>query len=432
MCPHFDTPVDTSRPRRDDSRRPHAWCRAVALAAAVLAASVAQAQPADTPDLMRRADIPGLAVATVADGQVEASYYGLATSPADSVRATTLFEAASLTKPVVAYLALRLVDRGRLALDAPLVGYGAALPLPAGDPRRDAVTLRMALAHSTGLDGDDSDTLRFSAEPGETFRYFPAGYRLVQRVVEHVEGAPLDALAAREVFGPLGMRSSSLVWTAALATTLASRHDALGNPIVRARSAEAPANAAASLLTTAEDYGRFLAAVLSGAGLTARSREDMVSPQVRVPGPDSGLAWGLGWGLETARGTFFHWGDDGAAKAFAIGSVADRTALAYFANSTYGLAIAREMASAVAPGSQPAVDWLDYAAWDAPVRLARRDVLRAFVDGGATGGVAALAAARAAYPQLDLQTVVSWVSWALDSRGRTAERDALLAWRPEP
>ena len=381
------------------------------------------------PELMKAGDLPGMAVAVVTEGEAECSYYGKATVPTDPVVETTLFEAASLTKPVVAYLVLRLVDHGRLALDEPLTRWGAKLPLPEDDPRSSVVTLRMALAHSTGLAGNDSARLQFREDPGTTFRYFPAGYRLAQRVVEHVEGAPLEEVAAREVFGLLGMKSSALVWRPEFAPHIASRHNALGAPIEREWEADRPANAAASLLTTAEDYGRFLAAVLTGDGLTEESSREMLTPQIEVAETDGGIAWGLGWGLEVQQGRFFHYGDNGAAKAFAIGSVDEHKALAYFANSTYGLSIAREMAQSIFPGEQAAVDWLGYAAWDSPVRLSRRDVLRAFVDEGPEAGVTAIEDSAAKYPELNAQSVANWVAWGLDTRGRHAERAALIGWR---
>ena len=179
---------------------------------------------------------------------------------------------------MVAFLVMRLVDQERLGLDDVLTERLPSLPLPEDDARSRQVTIRMALSHSTGLQGSDDGELRFVNDPGETFRYYPAGYRLVQRIVEHVENAPLEDVARREVFGPLGMSSSSLVFREDLVSRVATRHRMLGDPIQRKRDPSRPANAAASLITTPGDYGRFLRAVLQGDGLSSDSLDAMLTP----------------------------------------------------------------------------------------------------------------------------------------------------------
>ena len=94
------------------------------------------------------------------------------------VSAGTVFQAASLSKPVVAYAALLLADAGLLDLDRPLGSY---LPEPyaAGDPRIRSVTARQALSHSTGMQNwrfSADDTLQFAFAPGGGFQYSGEGY----------------------------------------------------------------------------------------------------------------------------------------------------------------------------------------------------------------------------------------------------------------
>ncbi|MEM7755880.1 MAG: serine hydrolase domain-containing protein [Planctomycetota bacterium] len=403
---------------------------AIGLAATATRAGDSRADCA-APLFMTRADIPGLGLADVRDDRIDVTVHGYARAPVDCVTDATVFEAASLTQPVVAYLVLRLVDRGQLDLDDPMIDLLPTLPLPTDDGRSARVTVRMALAHMTGLEGPDDRPLVFASEPGANFRYYPAGYRLVQRVVEHIEGATLEEIARREVFGPLGMESSSLVFRADLLDRVATRHRMLGDALERDRDPNRPANAAASLITTPADYGRFLRATLKGEGLTTTSHHAMLKPQIQVPESGGRVAWGLGWGLEPQRGTFFHYGDDGSAKCFTIGSLNNDRAIVYFANSFYGMAIAGEIAERLIPGPSPAVEWLGYAAWDDPRRLARLNTIRAFVEGDADLGMATFKRFGREYPDLDMDSLANFVSWILDGRSKHEGRARVLAWQLE-
>ncbi len=103
------------------------------------------------PRLMKDADVPGLSLAVVRDGQVVyRRVFGVRDAGTGApVDDDTVFEAASLSKPVFAYTVLKLVDVGQLDLDAPLAKY-----LPgdyAEDPRLRSITARRALSHTTGF-----------------------------------------------------------------------------------------------------------------------------------------------------------------------------------------------------------------------------------------------------------------------------------------
>ncbi len=135
---------------------------------------------------------------------------------------TTVFDAASLTKPVVtATLVQWLRERGQLDIDAPLQRY-----LPDCDgPDKAGITLRQLLTHSSGLPaslpgngaGDWAGpaaaeriacSLPLTAAPGTRFRYSDVNFILLGRVIERVSGQPLAQLARQAVFQPLGMQDS--------------------------------------------------------------------------------------------------------------------------------------------------------------------------------------------------------------------------------
>jgi CubicO group peptidase (beta-lactamase class C family) len=157
---------------------------------------------------------------------------------------------------------------------------------------------------------------------------------------------------------PLGMNRSSYTWQTSFESNYADPHDADMAPGRKIKPSTP--NAAASLQTTADDYARFLEAVVVGAGLQRDTACHWLDPQVHMQ--DAQIAWGLGWGLEASSGAFFQWGDydQGRFKAFAIGSLEQRCAAVVFTNGFNGMAIMPELIGRILPGPHPAFAWLGY------------------------------------------------------------------------
>jgi CubicO group peptidase (beta-lactamase class C family) len=312
--------------------------------------------------------VPGLSMAHILNGEIAGTLAAGTRNKGTGapVEANTIFEAASLSKPLFAYAVLQLVDAGTLMLDAPLVTY---IPdyVP-NDPRATEITVRNVLSHTTGLPNWRNNDVQIKTHfpPGERFSYSGEGFVWLQRVVEEISGESIDALMQRLVFGPLRMRDSGYVWRPEFDKNYADPHDAAVFSGTKARPVTA--NTAYSLQTTSSDYARFMKAVLSGALLKPATASLWLEPQVHVrwhrhqclspnaPGSDQGVAWGL----EPDSNAFFHWGDNGRFKAFAIGSVPDRSAVVAFANGENGMSIMPDLIEQYLPGHHPVFDWLDY------------------------------------------------------------------------
>lgn len=337
---------------------------------------------------MESARVPGLQLATVEGGAVaDWTALGLVNANEDRpVSDETIFEAASLSKPVAAYVAFRMVDRGELDLDTPLWTI-LEYPRLAHDERARSITPRMVLSHTTGLPNWGGDPLELNAGPGEAWGYSGEGFVYLQRAMETLSGRSLQEMAAAEVFEPLGMDASSYVWRDSYDALKATGHDDLGRPGDGIRK-PGDANAASSLHTTAKDYAHFLAAVLRGDGLSEASHAAMIqiASDADARGPEETypyVAWGLGWGIQDGdRGrSIWHWGDNGVFRAFVIGYPEKQDGLVYFTNSEAGLSMAEDLLSLFFDDSFWAVRWLDYSRWNDPAHQADIELREGFLEG---------------------------------------------------
>jgi CubicO group peptidase (beta-lactamase class C family) len=304
----------------------------------------------------------------------------------------TVFEAASLSKPVFAYAVLKLVDEGRLDLDKPLSNYLPGDYDGVKDPRLSQITARHVLSHTSGFPNwRQGAPLKIHFTPGERFSYSGEGFVYLAKVVEHIIGEPFNEWMKRTVFVPLEMADSSYVWQDRYTTRHVSPHSVLGIPTTLRKALKA--NPAASLRTTAQDFGRFLVAILNGTGLKTETHRQMLTSQTRISADGTNttsgqpkkfspeLSWGLGWGLQTTddRVACWHWGDNGNSKAFVIGYPKEKRGLVVFANSANGLSIVPEIVAEVISSRQPALEWLKYDTYKSPAAV----LFKRIVAGGA-------------------------------------------------
>jgi len=343
------------------------------------------------PNLMKEADVPGLSIAVIQDGKVflNQSFGVMNAATREPVTAATVFEAASLSKPVFAYAVLKLVDAGKLDLDKPLVQYLGDSYIK-NDERVNVITARRVLTHSTGFPNwrPNGGELKIVFAPGERFSYSGEGFVFLQKVVEKLTGQPLDTVMKQLVFDPLGMTSSSYVWRADYKTLKATGHDFGG--VVGTRREPKDANAAATLQTTSLDYAKFMIAVMNGTGLKKSTSSAMVSEQIKVDQDCSNcvnrkpsgklsenIFWGLGVGLEkTSDGTaFWHWGDNGDVHCYMIAYPKEKVGLAVFTNSGNGHSIIPDIVQESLGGQQPVAAWIRYDSYRSPGRLFYKDVL---------------------------------------------------------
>ncbi len=334
------------------------------------------------PTVLNTGRVPGLSIALIEDCQVIWEHgFGVRSAGIGApVTAETIFEAASLTKPLFAYIAFLAVDSRLMELDVPLVTYldretieveVTQHPLNAEGFRRDwfeRITARHVLSHSSGMPHAERGVpFPLFFEPGLRFKYSATGYYFLQLVIEKLKGEPLERIAESELFRPLSMGRSSLVWLDRFRADAADGHDVLSRPqeIRKYRRA----HAAASMYTTAGDYARFVGAVLGGEGLTETSKREMYTPQILIQGDDS---WGLGFGIQRGgtEDALWQWGDYEIFQNFVMAYPNRGVAVVYLSNSNNGLGIRDEIVR-TAMGSEVTTSEIlaRYPAYDSPAPL---------------------------------------------------------------
>ncbi len=146
----------------------------------------------------------------------------------------TIFEAASMSKPLFSYCVLKLVEQGIFDLDRSLDSYLSEPYLP-DQPLAKKITARMVMLHRTGLPNwreggwRKGGPLLLLREPDTGFTYSGEGYLYLQTVIERLTGQSVDAWIGESLLSPLNMTNSSYVWRESFEDNFAGGHDKNGN-----------------------------------------------------------------------------------------------------------------------------------------------------------------------------------------------------------
>ena len=280
------------------------------------------AQPGEAIDAyvrqeMARQKIPGLAVAVVRHGQVVlAEGYGFAdVEHRVPVTRETVFQSASVGKQLTAATVLRLVDQGRVTLDAPLTAFFADAPARWRD-----ITVRHLLTHTSGLpdytDGtldyrrsySEDELVRFAYgltpefPPGARWNYSNTGYVLLGAIVRKVTGRFYGDVAREALFLPLDMRSARVMSEAEIIPNRASGYRLVDGELRNQEwvSPELNTTADGSYYLSIDDMIAWDAGIRARALLTPTSWSGAFTPVTLRSGRT--YPYGFGWDLEPFAG----------------------------------------------------------------------------------------------------------------------------------
>jgi CubicO group peptidase (beta-lactamase class C family) len=335
-------------------------------------------------DRMAHYKVPGLSVAVINDGKIEWSRgYGVVEKDGGkSVAAETLFLAGSISKPVAALAALRLVEQGKLNLDEDVNQKLKTWKVPENEfTKEKKVTLRGLLSHSAGLtvhgfpgyaedaamptlvqilNGEkpaNTAAIRVDVAPGSRWRYSGGGYTVMQQLCMDVTGKSFPELTRELVFASAGMRQSTYEnpLPKSLEASTATAHGRNGEK-VKGRWHIYPEMAAAGLWTTPSDLARYAIEVQRAlAGQSKILSREMARQMVTVQKGSHGLGPALeNADKESAR--FSHGGVDEGFEAFFTAYCQEGRGAAVMLNANRAMPLAHELIRSIARE----YNWPDY------------------------------------------------------------------------
>lgn len=331
---------------------------------ALLPATAVDSLDALVPGWLTRFRVPSIAIARIQDGRVVSTrIYG---EQSAGVPATdrTLYNVASLTKPVFAETVLRLTAAGRLSLDA-LMAPVWADPDIADDPRHLLLTPRLSLSHRTGFPNWRRQTggrLKFRNDPGTKYGYSGEGFEYLKQYALRVTGRSIDSSAQALIFEPAGLREisfSTKPWFAGRVAMPFGPNNRWGPSDSSAREL-----ASDNLHTTVADYAGFVLSVMRRDGLpreliAQRDSLHTIDAQgaqcdaKKVAVCPTRTGYGLGWQIfEYPDDTvLWHTGSDWGEKAMVFYRPGHRDGMVMLTNGANGFDVMIEVGTRVMEGT---------------------------------------------------------------------------------
>lgn len=267
-------------------------------------------------------EIPGLSVAIINDSKIAYdNYFGLTSlKTKDAVTKKTIFEAASLSKPLFASFVMKQVEKGILDLDKPLYEY---LPYPdiEHDLRAQRITSRMILSHSSGLPNWRQDSLKIEFMPGTNYMYSGEGYEYLSQVIAKINNVSLnklDSIFQIEVSNRINAERLYFKWNVDIASNKATGHINNKPSTNKKDHIDNKFSSAGGLHTDAISYAKFLISIFDNSLIASELNAEMLKKQIELPSDDinkvliGASGWSLGFGLIPVDNTicYFHGGNN--------------------------------------------------------------------------------------------------------------------------
>jgi len=272
---------------------------------------------------MKVHNVPGASIAVIENGKLKwAKGYGVAnTNNNEKVDVNTLFQAGSISKPIAALAALKLIDEGTLNLDEDVSTYLKSWKIPDSKfTDTEKVTLRRLLTHTAGmtvhgfpgytqkdsfpsintvLNGKGNTPAIFlDTIPGSFWRYSGGGYTVMEKIVEDISGMPLEDYMSKNILPQMEMTNST--YSQPLKESMQGNVSAAyygDGKIIEGLWHNYPEQAAAGLWTTPSDLAKYLIEIhnIYANDSDGVLSKDMVTKMLTKDKNDWGLGPSLRW-----------------------------------------------------------------------------------------------------------------------------------------
>src|SRR5688572_6600757 len=313
------------------------------------------------PALLRSNQVPGAVVSCIKNGEVAwTKAFGVADLKTSSpMRPDMVFNHGSDGKVLTAWAMMRMVEAGKVDLDAPANRYLKRWQIRSTKFDANAVTPRRLISHTAGLtvhgfkdyeqgvplpglvevlEGKNKDdgAVFIKWEPGTTNVYSGGGFVIAQMIIEDVSGQPFAQFMRREVAEPLGLSSLEWVWTPELERRAPTPYDRKQKEVGYRQLAS---QAVGSEICTVPDFARFVAAAVTGPRNEPPGRGVLKPETISImlqTQPNITPSGGLGYGIAFGRGekSLAHSGHNAGWYAIFAISVERRDGLVIASNSS--------------------------------------------------------------------------------------------------
>ncbi|MTI29799.1 serine hydrolase domain-containing protein [Xanthovirga aplysinae] len=292
-------------------------------------------------------NVPAVAIGLIENGKIRLTkVYGEHQKGMEAPQ-STIFNVASITKPMVAIATLKLVDNGQWDLDEPLHKYWIDPDLK-NEPLALKLTTRHVLSHTTGFLNwrrmHPTKKLKFDFEPGTRYQYSGEGFEYLASALEKKFNSKLSHLIDSLVFDPMNMKDATLSWLEDKDTIrFAKWYDGKGNPHNEYYKTHW-VSAADDLLVTIEDLANFGIKIMDGSSLSPNLYSEMIKTQAKIHNnANQGLGWTVVSNLSNGEYLINHDGGDVGVAATLILLPKSKNGIIVLTNGDNGSIICKKL-----------------------------------------------------------------------------------------